>query len=140
MRFVLINDGGDATTPPVDRIRPVPEVSDVATGLSLTRTEFFVSVIRLNSELTERAASELRDTFARQLVLVPPLVVLDLSGVTVIEEQGVRVLQGIAELARRADIELRLVAADLDMRDVLSAIDGHGRLKTYPTVDRALAG
>lgn len=72
--------------------------------LSLRRTESYVPVLQLSGELAGCAAHDLKAALIEQLVLLPPLIVLDLSALVSIDGGGAWTVLHVAELAQRADV------------------------------------
>jgi anti-sigma B factor antagonist len=96
-------------------------------------------VLTLVGELDVLARPRLREEVARQIASRPPLLVLDLSGLTFIDAQGLGALATARRLAAECSGRLLIVGADPRLRSLLRITRLAAVLPVYGSVAEALA-
>jgi anti-anti-sigma factor len=108
----------------------------------LTRPEFSVasrasSVLAVSGELDIATVPALESAAHRELEINGPRLVLDLDGATFIDSTAYRLIEGLAERARREGGELTLVAGCYPVQRLFQLLGAPRQVRLVPTVARA---
>jgi anti-anti-sigma factor len=98
-----------------------------------------VSVVRVEGPIDIASAIELRDLLGAQLAGPASRVLLDLSGVTLIDSSGVGVLVTAHRTADTIGARLALAGASATVGRVFELTRTNKLLRIYPSVGEALA-
>lgn len=98
-----------------------------------------VTIMALNGNLDAITVDQVAETVAAELAQPNPKIILDLSGVEFMSSAGLRAILASAQEARNSDGDLRLAAAQSNVKRVLDFSGFTKILKYYDTVAAAVS-
>lgn len=101
---------------------------------------FPIAVIRLTGDLTASSGAKVRTALVESLVDEPTSVIVDLAGLSTLDEAAAQVFPGVASRAALwPGAVLLLCGPSATVAPTLAGLEREGMIRSYPSFSRALA-
>lgn len=97
-------------------------------------------VVTLEGSAGVAEADAMRDALARVAAAAPSLAVIDLTGLSFLNSQGIASLVALNSSIKRAGGSVRLAGINASLRQMVTATRLDSVMPVYPTAEAALAG